>query len=200
MVRARRTQAPVLAFLVGSLVVYLFLQLRLSLFVYRIIPPLQVTNFPWRMLAFVTPIALVLVVALADSLQRVLPPTAPSGERCAAGWLASLIVLSPLDLERGRRTTAYLATAPGTFPPMTLFTAPTEVDLRHFNGFFLGSSSGGLYGPFFPKVLQADGEEVPDDSALYSHLHQNQSGAQSLSGVPCRVDGTVAVGPSSRSR
>jgi hypothetical protein len=184
---ARRTQAPVLAFLVGSLVVYLFLQLRLSLFVYRIIPPLQVTNFPWRMLAFVTPIALVLVVVLADSLQQSFRHRAVWGA-IAGGWLASLIALSPLtssvDVNYG-----YLATAPGTFPSMTLFTAPTELDLRHFNGFFLGASVGGLYSPFYPKVLQADGEEVPNDSALYSHLHRNQSGAQSLSGVPCRVTG-----------
>src|SRR5664280_617305 len=183
---ARRTQAPVLAFLVGSLVVYLFLQLRLSLFVYRIIPPLQVTNFPWRMLAYVTPIALVLVVVLADSLQQVFPHRAV-WEAVAAGWLASLIALSPLtssvDVNYG-----FLA-APGTFPSMTLFTAPTEMDFRHFNGFFLGTSTGGLYGVFYPKVLQANGKELPDDSALYSRLHQDQSGAQSLSGVPCRVTG-----------
>ena len=50
-------RSAVLAFLVGSLS-STCLQLGLSLFVYRIIPPLQVTNFPWRMLAFVTPIAL----------------------------------------------------------------------------------------------------------------------------------------------
>ncbi len=184
--RARRTQAPILAFLIGSLVVYLFLQLRLSLFVYRIIQPLQVINFPWRMLAYVTPIALILVVALADSLQRVFPNRAVWGA-VGAGWLASLIVLSPLTSSVDENYG--LLAAPGTFPPISLFTAPTEVNLRHFNGFFLGSSTGGLYGPFLPKVVGADGKELLDDGDLYSHLHQKQSGAQSLSGVPCRVEG-----------
>ena len=138
------------------------------------------------MLAFVTPIALVLVVVLADSLQQVFPHRAVWGV-VAGGWLASLLALSPLtssvDVNYG-----YLA-APGTFPSMTLFTAPTEIDLRHFNGFFLGDTAGGLYSMFYPKVLQADGKELPDDPALYSHLHLDQSGAQSLSGVPCRVTG-----------
>jgi hypothetical protein len=184
--QARRTQAPILAFLVVSLVIYLFLQLRLSLFVYRIIQPLQVISYPWRMLAYVTPIALILVVALADSLHRVFSNRAVWGT-VAAAWLASLIVLSPLTSSVDENY-GFLA-SPGNFPPMTLFTAPTEVDLRHFNGFFLGSSTGALYGNYLPKLLQADGQELPDDSALYSHLHQNQSGAQSLSGVPCRVEG-----------
>ncbi len=138
------------------------------------------------MLAYVTPIALILVVALADSIHRVFSNRAVWGA-VAAAWLASLIVLSPLTSSVDQNY-GFLATA-GTFPPMTLFTAPTEVDLRHFNGFFLGSSTGGLYGNYLPKLLQTDGQELPDDSALYSHLHQNQSGAQSLSGVPCRVEG-----------
>jgi hypothetical protein len=186
--RMRRTQAPVLAFLVGSLVVYLFLQLRISLFVYQIIPPLQVINFPWRMLAFVTPIALVLVMVLADNLQQVFRHRALWGA-VAAGWMASLILLSPLlsgvDVDYG-----FLA-AKGSFPPTSLFTAPNELDLSHFQGFFLGGSAGGLFGVFYPRVLQSDGKELPEDDDLYARLHQNQSGAQSLSGVPCKV-----VGPS----
>ena len=57
---------------------------------------------------------------------------------------------------------------------MTLFTAPTPIDLRRFNGFFLGDTAGGLYSMFYPKVLQADGKELPDDPAPCSHLPLDQ--------------------------
>jgi hypothetical protein len=183
---ARHAQAPVIGFLVGSLAVYLFLQLRLSLFAYRIIPPLQVINFPWRMLAYVTPLALVLLVVLTDSLRK-LHPGRVIWRIAAAGWLVSLILLSPLtskmDVDYG-----YLA-APGSFPPIGLFTAPKVLDLHHFNGFFLGSAIGGLYGVFYPRVLGTDGKELTSDDDLYARLHRDDAGAQSLSGVPCRVTG-----------
>ena len=55
----------VLWFLVVCLALYLFLQLRVSYFVYRLLPPLQVINFPWRMLALITPPSVVLLEALA---------------------------------------------------------------------------------------------------------------------------------------
>ena len=186
---AWQAQAPVLVFLGGSLAVYLFLQLRVSLFVYRIIPPLQVINFPWRMLAYLTPLALVLVVVVADGLRKVYPH--PFIWRIAtAGWLASLILLSPLtsnvDTDYG------LLAAPRSFPPMTLFTAPQILDLHHFNGFFLGASSGGLYDVFLPKVSAADGKELVNDSDLYARLHGHDAGAQSLSAVPCRVTGPAS--------
>ena len=126
---ARRTQASVLGFLVGSLAVYLFLQLRVSLFVYRLIPPLQVTSFPWRMLAYISPLALILVVVLADKLRRVFPQRA-LWRAVAGGWLASLIVLSPLP-SPVQVNYGYFAPR-GSFPTMTIFTAPTELDLRHF--------------------------------------------------------------------
>ena len=183
---ARRTQASVLGFLIGSLAVYLFLQLRVSLFVYRLIPPMQVTSFPWRMLAYISPLALILVVVLADTLRRVFPRRAV-WRAVAGGWLASLIVLSPVP---SAVQVNYDYFAPrGSFPTMTIFSAPTELDLRHFHGFFLGASYGGLYDAYYPKVLRADGQELPDDLALYAHLHQDQSGAESLGGASCRVTG-----------
>jgi hypothetical protein len=150
------------------------------------IPPLQVINFPWRMLAYITPLALILVVVLADGLRKAHPRLA-LWRVVAVGWLASLVLLSPL-LSLVVINYGYLA-APGSFPPMATFTAPKTLDLRHFDGYFLGASDGGLYGVFLPKVLRSDGSELTDDTDLYARIHRDDAGAQSLSGVPCRVTG-----------
>ena len=80
----------VVVFLSGSLVLYLFLQLTASQFVYRILTPLQVTNFPWRMLGFITPIGLVLVMVIGDCLMRRYPNKVLWGTTATA-WVASLI-------------------------------------------------------------------------------------------------------------
>ncbi len=66
------------------------------------------------------------------------------------------------------------------------------IDYRTFTGFLTDPPYGGpLYNVFLPKVVTQGGREVDDVSALYAQLHQHQSGAQSLSHVPCTV-----VGPS----
>jgi hypothetical protein len=138
------------------------------------------------MLAYVTPLALFLLVVLADNLRK-LHPGRVIWRIAAAGWLMSLILLSPLtskvDVDYG------ILAAPGSFPPIALFTAPKVLDLHHFNGFFLGAATGGLYGVFLPKVLGTDGKELTSEGDLYARLHRDDAGAQSLSGVPCRVTG-----------
>ena len=70
--RGDRRDPPdsVLVFLIASFACYLFLQLRISYIVYRVLTPLQVTNFPWRMLAYITPLGVVLVVVIADSAMK----------------------------------------------------------------------------------------------------------------------------------
>ena len=56
----------VLAFLSITLLLYLLLQLPASLFVYRILSPLQAIDYPFRMLGFIAPLGVVLVVFLFD--------------------------------------------------------------------------------------------------------------------------------------
>ena len=85
----------VMVFLLVSLAVYLFLQLKISYDVYRLLPPLQVINFPWRMLALITPIGVILVVVIADELRRRYPNKG-LWALLVGVWLASLVLLSPI--------------------------------------------------------------------------------------------------------
>ena len=167
---------PVVVFLVVSLALYLFLQLRVSYFVYRLFTPLKVINFPWRMLAFITPIAIILIVLIADHVMRSHPKKIVWGS-IAGLWLASLVVLSPTF------SSSYgLLAAPRPFSPMTLFTAPTYVDYQSYHW-------TPLYDVFLPKLFAPNGHEVGSAAELFDYalLHKHQNGAQSLSRVPCTV-------------
>ena len=174
------------AFLVGSLALYLFLQLKASYFVYRLLSPLQVINFPWRMLTFIAPIGIVLVVIIADDLMRKHPGKALWGSVTGA-WVGSLILLSPVVPISGNVVTP-------SFFPMSAFTAPKSIDYRTFNGYFVsdGDAAGPFYTVFFPKLLASNGREITATVALgslYAQLHRSQDGAQSLSRVACKVLG-----------
>jgi hypothetical protein len=173
-------------FLGASLAVYLFLQLKVSDFVYRLLTPLQVINFPWRMLAMITPIGIILVAVIADRLMR-RHPSRGLWWSAAGAWLASLLLLSPVFPIEG--------VIPGYFP-MSAFTAPKTIDYPTFQGYFsiAGFPPGMLYPIFLPKVSASNGTEITGSAALvsqYVRLHKTQAGAQSLSGADCRV-----VGPS----
>ncbi len=188
--RSSRTSpdSATLLFLAGSFAFYVFLQLRASYFVYRVLTPLQVINFPWRMLAYITPLGIVLVVIIADRARRWIS-IRWIWYVLAAFWLASFVVLSPIPLGRSQ---ADIIT-PTKLSSMSLFMAPKSVDYRTFHGFFntYGFPKGPLYDPFLPKVVAADGKERNPVTPLYQRLHQHDAGAQSLSPVPCSV-----VGPS----
>ena len=90
----RTFDLPSVAFLLLSLCVYLFLQLRISLWVYDVFSPLQAIDYPYRMLAFITPIGVILVIAIANSAFLSFPRSLiPKG--VALLWLTSLVLLSP---------------------------------------------------------------------------------------------------------
>ena len=182
----RRLDEPVVVFLVASLFVYLFLQIRSSLFVYQVLAPLQVINFPWRMLAYITPLGILLVVQIVDRVMRRYPARTlwiPA----SAVWLASLILLSPVTSRLGYND-GYLAVQ-GQFPFIGLFAAPKTIDFQTYEGYFLGSSYGPLYGDFLPKVMNPNGTELHDDLSLYSRIHRHDEGAASLGSTPCTVTG-----------
>ena len=129
-------------FLGVSLAVYLFLQLKVSDFVYRLLTPLQVINFPWRMLALITPIGIILLAAIADGLMRRHPSRALWWP--AAGvWLASLLLLSPVFPIEG--------VIPGYFP-VSAFTAQKTIDYPTFQGYF--SIAGFPPGLLYPNFSQ----------------------------------------------
>lgn len=86
---------PVVLFTFGSLVTLGLLQLRFSRFLYDAFEPIQDTQFPWRMLALITPIGIVAVILIGDSLlKKTESLTLEIGLPLA--WLISLIALSPV--------------------------------------------------------------------------------------------------------
>jgi hypothetical protein len=178
----RYLHVPSLVFLLVCLAIYLFLQLRISLWVYRVLAPLQVIDYPFRMLAFIVPIGVILVVMIADSAFRRFPVNLVP-RILAVLWLISLIVLSPLT---SMWTIQYPTLAQtNQFPSTNLSAPPPVVNYRTFKGFF--SFNGLLYQEYLPKVFTANGTELPADGALYQRLHRHQDGAASLSTVPCTV-------------
>jgi hypothetical protein len=180
--RRARPKDSAVVFLVASLAFYVFLQLRASYVIYRVLTPLQVINFPWRMLAYITPLGVVVVVVIADRAMRRIPST-PLWGTLAVLWFASLVLLSPILTENGYRVT------PARLSPIKLFMAPKYVDYETFEGFFntYGFPPGPLYDPFLTKVVSPNGREVEYLTPLYRQLHSHQAGAQSLSSIPCTV-------------
>jgi hypothetical protein len=177
-----------LAVLVPSMALYLLLQLRASGEVYRILSPLQVIDYPYRMLAFITPIGVVLVIAVAEALYRKYP-----GNRAIAGasvvWLASLILLSPLtaggnaNFQISIKVPHKGAIVTTPVPSTALFALPP-----HFvYGNALFANSGTMFAEYLPKVVRPNGTEVNPDYTIYNTLHQKGQLAQSLSSTHCSV-------------
>ena len=113
---------PVAAFLVGSLALYLFLQLKASYFVYRLLSPPQVINFPWRMLAFIAPIG----SSGRDYRGRPDAQASRQGamESVTGAWVGSLILLSPVVPISGNVVTP-------SFFPMSAFTVRNPSIIEH---------------------------------------------------------------------
>jgi hypothetical protein len=179
-------RGPTTAFLVVSFLFFLLLQLRESLFVYRLVAPLQVINFPWRMLSFITPLGILLVAVAADRAVRHFRVHRAIRWGLAAGWLASLALLSPITTGVGYDY-GFVSAGSGQFATMLVFLAPGRIDYNTFHGFFLGIGNGALYGVFLPKVVGNGGGEVSDDDLLYQRITAHPPGGQSLSQVPCSI-------------
>jgi hypothetical protein len=179
---ARYLDAPSVLFLLISVAIYLLLQLRGFLFVYRVLAPLEVIDYPYRMLTFIVPIGVILVVAIAHVFICRFP-TSIVPKALAGLWLVSLIVLSPIT---ATWTTTYpLLARLGRFPSTSVSAPPSSVDYQTYKGLF--SFNGILYDEYLPKIFTPNGVELYDDSALYAKLHSHQDGAASLSDVPCTV-------------
>ena len=133
------------------------------------------------MLAYITPLGVVLVVVVADRAMQWIPARSLRYGLVAA-WFASLVVLSPIPTSQGYGVT------PTRLSSIALFMAPKSIDYQTFQGFFTtsGFPPGPLYDIFLPKVLTPDGHEVGPNAIipLYQRLHQRQAGAQSLTTHP----------------
>jgi hypothetical protein len=178
----RGLPTPYILMLLACLCVYLFLQLPVSLWLYRFLSPLQVVAYPYRMLTFITPIGVILVIATANYLVR-LYPVSVIPKAVAVMWLVALIALSPIT-STWSINYAFFA-APGQFPPTADSAPPPYVDYQTYKGFF--SLNGIIFDEYLPKVSTPTGGELSDDGPLYVHLHKSQYGAGSLSKVPCHI-------------
>ncbi len=192
-------------FLLTSLALYLFLQLHISYFVYQLLPPLQIINWPWRMLAFITPLAILLLMVAVDSLASRYP-NRTLWFVLSMGWIIALILPSPVtasvpnfyevvigpNFVATPKLVPKLVGTPGEYAPLSLFEAPSSIDYQTFRGFVIVPphwSVGPLFSVFLPKVLNRQGDEIGDDSDLYGGLNRSEREAASMSQVRCRVVG-----------
>jgi hypothetical protein len=178
----RSFHVPSMLFLLASLCIYISLQLRIFYFVYQILSPLQVIDYPYRMLAFITPLGVITVIAIANSIFRAYPSSVVP-RVVAVLWLLSLILLSPI-------TSSWIvprvfATPPGQFANIALASPPSFINYRTFGGIF--STNGILYDEYLPKIYNSKGREVRNDGPLYHQLHDHQFGAASLSRTRCTI-------------
>ena len=93
-VRRPQVDGRILTVLLGSTAVFLFLQTKAATVVYEHVRPMDFLQFPWRLLAYVTPLLLLLVCygfALIYRSRR-----ADVGDALVVAWLALFVVLTPL--------------------------------------------------------------------------------------------------------
>jgi hypothetical protein len=173
---------PCILLLLASLCVYMFFQLPISLGLYNFLSPLLAIDYPYRMLTFISPICVILVVAIASYFFRTCPASVIP-KVVAVVWLASLIAVSPLT---STWTASYgVLQSPGRFYDVTYSEPPQYLDYQTYKGLY--SFSGVLFAEYLPKIYNSRGQELSDDVPLYTQLHDHQNGAASLSTVPCQV-------------
>jgi hypothetical protein len=178
----------VLAVLGASILIYLFLQLRISSGVYRVFAVLQVIDYPSRSLAFVTPIGVLLTVSIAEALFRKYPANRAL-VWLPAPWLASLVLLSPLTSTMLPPFGVTFKT-PGTSANQKTYEVSTSFfALPKYStvGKSLATFNGTLFGEYLPKTTNARGEEIPFVANLYTNFVLAGKAAQSLSPAQCSV-------------
>ncbi len=178
-----RVDRALLAVLVASGLIYLVLQLRVSLPLWNSVWQLKVLGYPFRMMAYLVPLLLVMAVMVADWYWRAFRPRFPVGTAwvsavLAAGWVASLVVLSPITAHAPPPTSGLLRFLP-FYPISVLKLQPSAT--------FETSSFFRLFPEYLPVVDAPDGRGSVNASSVYQHLHQSASEAASLSSVPCSI-------------
>jgi hypothetical protein len=187
---------PALAVLGISTIIYMFLQLSVSSEVYRLFAVLQVIDYPSRSLAFVTPMGVLLCVAIAEAISRRYPKNRVLAW-LPAPWFASLVLLSPLTWSSLPPFGVTLP-QPGGHPGKVEYLPSTEVFVlpryasigRPFVGITQldGTSfpaDGTLFPEYLPKVTTPGGEEVLMVGPLYTRFVQEGRTAQPLDQAQC---------------
>jgi hypothetical protein len=186
-----RLERPVITLLVLGLVLYLLLQFRFTIPLYNAVSVMKVIAYPFRMMTFIVPLALVLAVAVADWYLRAYRTRWPGASALipaglAGAWLISMVLLSPVTAhEPAPATNAFFPYSP--FLPVGMFTRPPHTS-------FQTSSATPLFQEYLPRVEQPNGTQLVFDTGLYGSLYSHHTEAESLSSVPCSVvqtSGTV---------
>ena len=156
-----------LVFLLGSFLIYLFLQLGISKPVYSVLSPLNFLQFPWRLLIFIT-IAGILVVAYASEwLYRSLKKDWIVSSFVIL-WLVSFVLLSPIVRKYGPN---YAIISTNQF---------SSAILPSYGG--IGEIGTGEY---LPKLYTTSGVEInkDQDQAYYNQLFLTNKEGEALNGT-----------------
>jgi hypothetical protein len=183
----RRDTPPVnraiIVVLTVSLLIYIVLQLRISLPLWHAFWQMKVLGYPFRMMTFAVPLALILAIAAADwylRMYRLQRPDGPSSLPVilASAWLLSFILLSPATAHEPAPVASSNPYAP--FFPISALTSPKYSS-------FQTSDTVPSFHEYLPVVRDRNGFPLPNASLVYEDLHRNRREAASLSSVPCRV-------------
>lgn len=181
---------PVVMLLVLGLVLYLLLQFHFTIPLYNALSVVKVIAYPFRMMTFIVPLALVLAVTVADWYLRVYRTRRPGASALipaglAGAWLISLVLLSPITAhEPAPATRTFYPYTP--FLPVVVFTPPPHSSFRT-------SYAAPLFQEYLPRVEQSNGSQLPYDTGLYESLYSHHAEAESLSSVPCSVVQTAGT-------
>ncbi len=173
----RYFNGPAMVVLLASFGLYLFLQLSASADVYRVLKPLMVIDYPYRMLALITPLGIIIVIALAEALYR----RYGSGHRrlrnsrilsgLSVVWLGSIILLSPLTSTFRIDYGPLVQLASGgngpvnkyAFPPTSLWDRPQYTS-------YLSAPASAIDNEYLPKLVDSTGKELTFDYPIYQRL------------------------------
>jgi hypothetical protein len=162
--------------LLGSTAVFLFLQTHAATFVYEHVRPLDFLQFPWRLLAYITPLLLVIVCYGFAQVYR--SRRSEMGDALVVAWLAAFVVLTPL-LHRF------------DYPFVSAKRLEAATPANDHGGF--GGNELGI-GEYLPIVVK-DGARLTGQQtvALYTDKLAGQRAPQVLSGGPCTFQRDAAA-------
>jgi hypothetical protein len=157
---------PAMVFVLVSLAIFVFLQLPMSKFVYDAIHPLDQLQFPWRMLGFITPLAIIAVIAMAEAGCRRFNVIAVKSASLV--WLGSIVALSPV----------FVALPAAAFQPTSQLLSHEHAQYRQL-GLMIG-----INGEYLPVIKRHTDLQT---LAYYQYLHATDREAQAVSLTPCDV-------------
>jgi hypothetical protein len=160
-----RLLRPVPVFLIATLLIFLLLQFKITKPLYEQLSVMQFLQFPWRLLAYITPLGILLVIRLATELR----PRRYVLWAAMAVWLIVFVALSPL---------------PHNYQYPFLSPQAISVHASAAHPEFSGSDLAGI-GEYYPRVYDAGGRELSTLATVqvYQQLYSQKRTLQVLGGI-----------------